>query len=181
METGTEDKMIGYRNIRFRIFHMLMLLVMVTIFCFSAQEGTESSEISNAFLLWLLDLIGSYISRGLSLWITRWIRKLAHFTIYAVLGFFATGMMVERTRNRVSNRVTASLPAAAFGGWLIATGYAATDEFHQLFVPGRSGMFTDVCLDGAGAAFGVVILLVSWLAGRWLHRGGRRPESRSEE
>lgn len=29
--------------------------------------------------------------------------------------------------------------------------YAATDEYHQAFVPGRVGAWTDVALDGAGA------------------------------
>ena len=45
-------------------------------------------------------------------------------------------------------------------GWLIATFYAATDEFHQLFVDGRACMFTDVMIDSAGAAFAAVIILL---------------------
>ena len=48
--------------------------------------------------------------------------------------------------------------------WLIAAGYAATDEFHQLFVPGRSGQVSDVILDSAGAAIGVLIMTgIEWL------------------
>lgn len=35
--------------------------------------------------------------------------------------------------------------------------YAATDEFHQLFVAGRSGRFSDVCIDSAGAVVGVLV------------------------
>jgi VanZ family protein len=34
---------------------------------------------------------------------------------------------------------------------LIAAAYAALDEFHQSFVPGRGGAAQDVLLDGAGA------------------------------
>lgn len=45
-------------------------------------------------------------------------------------------------------------------GWLIATFYAATDEFHQLFVDGRACMFTDVIIDSSGAAFAAVIILL---------------------
>lgn len=45
-------------------------------------------------------------------------------------------------------------------GWLIATIYAATDEFHQLFVDGRACLFTDVMIDSAGAAFAAVIILL---------------------
>ena len=33
----------------------------------------------------------------------------------------------------------------------ITAAYAATDEFHQLFVPGRAGRVTDVLIDSAGA------------------------------
>ena len=38
------------------------------------------------------------------------------------------------------------------------------DEFHQLFVPGRSGQVSDVILDSAGAAIGVLIMTgIEWL------------------
>ena len=45
--------------------------------------------------------------------------------------------------------------------WVIAAAYAATDEFHQLFVPGRSGQISDVVLDSAGALAGLLILTVA--------------------
>ena len=38
--------------------------------------------------------------------------------------------------------------------------YAATDEIHQLFVPGRSGEIRDVCLDSLGVITGIIILLI---------------------
>jgi len=34
--------------------------------------------------------------------------------------------------------------------------YAATDEFHQYFIEGRSGEFKDVCIDGIGAVLGTM-------------------------
>ena len=42
--------------------------------------------------------------------------------------------------------------------WAVATVYAATDEFHQLFVPGRSGQISDVLLDSAGVMAGLLVL-----------------------
>ena len=33
----------------------------------------------------------------------------------------------------------------------ITAAYPVTDEFHQLFVPGRAGRVTDVLIDSAGA------------------------------
>ena len=41
--------------------------------------------------------------------------------------------------------------------WGISTAYAATDEFHQIFVPGRAGMLTDVMIDSSGALAGILL------------------------
>ena len=46
--------------------------------------------------------------------------------------------------------------------WFIAALYAASDEIHQLFVPGRSGQLSDVILDSAGALAGVAAFTVLW-------------------
>ncbi|MFL6280809.1 MAG: VanZ family protein [Vicinamibacterales bacterium] len=50
---------------------------------------------------------------------------------------------------------------------VLATLYGVTDEFHQLFVPGRTADRYDVLADGIGASLGVA---VGWLANavrRW--------------
>lgn len=79
------------------------------------------------------------------------VRKTAHFTEYAILGFLLTG--------------AASLSI----GWksflypgITGVLYAASDEFHQLFVPGRSGQISDVLLDSAGVCFGVLLGMLFW-------------------
>ena len=36
--------------------------------------------------------------------------------------------------------------------------YAISDEIHQIFVPGRSGQFSDVLLDSAGAVIGAFVV-----------------------
>jgi VanZ family protein len=43
---------------------------------------------------------------------------------------------------------------------LVAALYASTDEFHQLFVEGRAGRFTDVLIDSSGALTALIILFV---------------------
>lgn len=50
-----------------------------------------------------------------------------------------------------------TLRKAALVAWGCAALYAATDEFHQLFVPGRAGLFTDVLIDATGAAIGLLV------------------------
>ena len=41
---------------------------------------------------------------------------------------------------------------------LIALGYAASDEWHQTFVPGREGVPRDVAIDGIGIALATVLM-----------------------
>ncbi|KAB7707389.1 VanZ family protein [Bacillus aerolatus] len=41
--------------------------------------------------------------------------------------------------------------------WLLTTVYAATDEFHQSLVPGRTGSIADVLLDSISAALALFV------------------------
>jgi VanZ family protein len=69
-------------------------------------------------------------------------RKVVHFAEYALLCFLWW---------RALSTVTSS-PRAAAWAFLLASGYAATDEFHQTFVEGRHGSPLDWAIDSAGAA-----------------------------
>ncbi len=58
-------------------------------------------------------------------------------------------------------------PRAWWWAWVLSVLYAATDEFHQAFVPGRHGRITDVLIDAAGVTLAAAL---AWLTvGR---RGG---------
>jgi hypothetical protein len=50
---------------------------------------------------------------------------------------------------------------------VLATFYGVTDEFHQLFVPGRSADRYDVLADCVGATIGVAIGWLASAAHRW--------------
>ena len=79
-----------------------------------------------------------------------YVRKTAHVTEYAILGVLLL---------RAWRLVKLARPGRAeLAAWLAATAYAATDEFHQVFVPGRTPKVTDVLLDSCGAALGVALL-----------------------
>ena len=118
------------------------------------------------------------------------VRKCAHASEYAILSALCIGTLLSwscgkklqqmdhnKYRPSATSATNNNKPAALvtlFGkklklkaaismivyGWLIATIYAATDEFHQLFVDGRACLFTDVMIDSAGAAFAAVIILL---------------------
>jgi VanZ family protein len=69
-------------------------------------------------------------------------RKLIHFAEYALLCFLWWRALVTVT----------SPGRAALFAFLLASGYAATDEYHQTFVDGRHGTAFDWAIDSAGAA-----------------------------
>jgi VanZ family protein len=69
-------------------------------------------------------------------------RKLIHFAEYALLCFLWWRALVTVT----------SPGRAALWAFLLASGYAITDEYHQTFVDGRYGSPLDWVIDSAGAA-----------------------------
>ena len=71
------------------------------------------------------------------------VRKLGHFTEYLVLSVLLYRALRARRRS--------SLQAAGLA-FVIAGAYAVSDEFHQLFVPGRTAAATDCLIDVSGAA-----------------------------
>ena len=70
------------------------------------------------------------------------VRKTAHITEFAVFYLsllFALFHWGQRGRKLL------------WTAFMFTVLYACTDEFHQLFVPGRAGRFTDVLIDSSGA------------------------------
>lgn len=136
-----------------KICLVLALLWMGIIFLFSAQKSDESTQISNGAGRCVVKAVNEIMDKGWSeekveeyaLVIDHPIRKLAHAAEYGILALLWYGVMSSHWK------------AIA-----IAFLYACTDEFHQLFVPGRAGMFKDVLIDTSGA---IVFMLVVWVVG----------------
>ena len=74
------------------------------------------------------------------------VRKAAHATEYTILGI----LLFMACRDSFEMNLKASFRTA----FSVGTVYAATDEFHQLFVSGRAGMISDVLLDSMGVLLG---------------------------
>ncbi len=88
------------------------------------------------------------------------IRKCAHLTEYAVLA-----LLVWRAWRKPLWHDTRPWLWSEAGVALWATVlYAATDEFHQTFIPSREGCVRDVLIDSTGAVVGLIAL---WILGRW--------------
>ena len=138
----------------------LLLLLYSTIFSFSAQDGEQSSSLSmyvaekgvelvNAITdsNWtenhMLEIAGNF---------EKPIRKLAHFTEYAIMGILVYTLLrpwMERGKKLYLITVC----------WVFLS--AAIDELHQFFVPGRYSNLLDVLLDTCGGCFGMICLLVA--------------------
>ena len=131
-----------------RVFWIVAsVAVAVLIFYFSSQIAAESNELSKGFLRKLLTLLLGRSPDTLPRRYNHYIRKAAHFLIYALLGFCLTGVFLHQKR-------LPAIPTAI----AVAALYAMTDEFHQSFVPGRGPQITDVLLDTSGAALGASIM-----------------------
>jgi VanZ family protein len=83
------------------------------------------------------------LNSGLGGWDTV-LRKLAHFTEFAVLG-----ALLLRAVGR-------ELPAFAAG-----VAYAISDEIHQHFVAGRQASPVDVTIDAVGVLLGITALVLA--------------------
>ena len=79
------------------------------------------------------------------------IRKLAHFSEYACMGFLVY-LILSQWMDKCRKLYLLSVL------WVFLS--AAADEFHQYFIPGRSCEIKDVCLDSAGALCGILFV---WL------------------
>ena len=85
------------------------------------------------------------------------VRKAAHMTEYAILALLFVGAFYDEKRAKKP-----LIPRSPyFVAWLFATVYAASDEFHQTFIPGRSGEMLDVCIDSTGAIIGVFLAVLA--------------------
>lgn len=82
-----------------------------------------------------------------------------HFVGYALLG----ALVLRACADADWRGVTAG---AAWRAWMICIVYAASDEFHQRFVPGRSSALDDWGADACGAALAVLVILVGAVGGR---------------
>ena len=138
---------------------LLVIAVMVMIFCFSAQTGAESGAMSGRITTWVLNLvlpgIGDFSAEkqeAIRSTVGFVVRKLAHFSEYALLGF---SLMLHI--HQIQKKTLVRLPW--LWSWAVGTLYAASDEFHQGFVAGRGPSLRDVMIDSAGVIAGTLLLL----------------------
>lgn len=147
-------------NIKINILRMILIVLLIgtfgLIFGFSSQDGKESSGVSRKVTETITKGIKSIqekpkdekekiISR-----IEHIIRKIAHFSIYAVVGALLMALFKTYKLKEI-NSISYSL--------ILGTIYAISDEIHQCFIPGRGPQVTDVIIDSIGVLFGILLLI----------------------
>ena len=133
----------------------VLVLWCVFIFYMSALVGDESEGISDGICFRISHFLASFFTSEntdlLAEQLSHPVRKTAHFCEYTLLGALFLNLLYQIAPNKLGRTLVV-------GAWAFATLYAATDEFHQLFVEGRSGQVSDVCLDSVGVLFGIAVL-----------------------
>lgn len=132
---------------------------MVIIFLMSADDGDQSSKKSEAIVDVIVDaavgvklMTREEVTPSVRDRIGFYVRKAAHATEYAILGALCVLALAAWGVRRLALR-------SAFA-WPVAAAYAASDEYHQLSVSGRSGEIRDVLIDIAGATVGILLTVL---------------------
>ena len=136
------------------VFLIFAVIWMIIVFKFSSQPADTSQNTSLNLTKRIVNVFFNNKSSTEKEQITDkldpYIRKLAHFTLYAIGGILIANY-INTYNIKDKNKIIYSI--------CIGATYACTDEFHQLFVEGRSGQLTDVLIDSLGVATGVCIFL----------------------
>lgn len=128
-----------------------MILWMSLIFCFSNQKADDSSKLSDGLIVKVANVfVDNNLSNEKKEVIlnkyTMLVRKTAHFGIYLILGILVINLLIEYNIN-IKYLILISL--------VICLLYSISDEFHQLFIKGRSGEVRDVLIDSTGSLVGI--------------------------
>jgi VanZ family protein len=125
---------------RFLTHWLPPLLWMALIFLVSAQSDLPGPELPESLLKVLT-------------------RKSGHLLAYGCLAWLYWRALAQALPGS---------PLTSILSFALAVLYGVTDEYHQMFVPGREGKLTDVLIDGLGAGVTLLVtpLVIQWLARR---------------
>lgn len=118
----------------------LCALWMAVIFSMSAMTGKASGETSGVLARIIAALVSLFSGTADMTELEYIIRKGAHLTEFAVLFvLYCRALCLSGVRK------------AGLLALMMTIAYAATDELHQYFVPGRAASPVDVMIDACGA------------------------------
>lgn len=135
------------------ISFIVLILWMIVIFSFSSADANKSTGTSDKVITTMIEIKDKItnnetpnnekeiIVKNSSFYI----RKLAHITEYLILGFLMFNLLKQYSVTNIYYAIGLSIL------------YSCTDEFHQLFICGRSGSIRDVLIDSIGILIGTYL------------------------
>lgn len=135
------------------ISFIVLILWMIVIFSFSSADANKSTGTSDKVITTMIEIKDKItnnetpnnekeiIIKNSSFYI----RKIAHITEYLILGFLTFNLLKQYSVTNIYYAIGLSIL------------YSCTDEFHQLFINGRSGSIRDVLIDSIGILIGTYL------------------------
>lgn len=135
------------------ISFIVLILWMIVIFSFSSADANKSTGTSDKVITTMIEIKDKItnnetpnnekeiIVKNSSFYI----RKIAHITEYLILGFLMFNLLKQYSVTNIYYAICLSIL------------YSCTDEFHQLFISGRSGSIRDVLIDSIGILIGTYL------------------------
>ena len=133
------------------IYLLLIIFWLLAIFRLSSNNSNESNSLSKSLIdkgiVVYESVSGNNVDHEIIIKKLNYpVRKLAHFTIFLILGLFVYLFILG---TNLEKKVIVSV--------LICFMCAVLDEFHQSFT-GRTPLFMDVLIDVSGSFFGIFLL-----------------------
>lgn len=135
------------------ISFIVLILWMIVIFSFSSADANKSTGTSDKVITTMIEIKDKItnnetpnnekeiIVKNSSFYI----RKIAHITEYLILGFLMFNLLKQYSVTNIYYAIGLSIL------------YSCTDEFHQLFINGRSGSIRDILIDSIGILIGTYL------------------------
>ena len=127
-----------------------MSALLWAVFIFYLSTATFGKDTSQSLLTGAVAFLHVTLSRPAFDTVHEVCRKLAHLAEY---GIFSLLLYRSLSTPGGGERQGASWSVLA------AAAYSLTDEFHQLFVPGRHASIADCAIDSTGAAVALLLVL----------------------
>lgn len=144
------------KSIRTYVSIILSIFIMIIIFKFSNQQGDISYGISCKVTNLLESLKISEHIPLINNSLSYTVRKIAHITLYFILGILISSstIFIMKLKKTQIKGYTIFLISST-----ICFVYACLDEFHQTFIDGRTGKFSDVGVDAIGFITSILIVI----------------------
>ncbi len=120
---------------------LLVTSLILAAFYFSSQPASISKLQSG-------NVLNIFKALGFENVTMHFVRKLAHFTLFGLIGSASVFAFSFKLSGLVMFRAS----------YLFGTLLAALDEFHQMFVPGRGPQVKDVMIDSSGVLVAVLVV-----------------------